>query len=1286
MASRVFREEVLNICIQAQQHWSPQSPHLFRLTITMPESMFGRPLQHLLPSQPQPSPGVGSGASEPLKAPLPFKDFHFSSIGKQPELLSRISLPQPDNIDYHSPSPSPTSTPPPAFTNDPHPSRPTLFQQLAGSLASRIQMNDTPSNDIANSAHGASSRFPIPPLRISTVGRATKDASLIPPVEVLPQPPDSSPPISASWALNPDPLDAHSSAACTPLMNTTTIMTSRLPTPPTVATDTAPTGPMEPFSSMAVVDTIMRGLQPSPSAAADIDSLTARQERLQSINAKLANLAAPLLPTQSPPPDHFSQPSTNITTDQPSEPRHSSTPVALHHPYSANQTSDRAGSSAHENRVLANDSSLSLLLSPTTLTREFQSHDKAITAALQNMQTVLNAAHRAQVDNENAFALRIRTFGEQRAAFEQRRRTQEATLQQELRELQRKCEELNAKEAELASLEKEYKAREETRKAVLAKRQAQEDEKRAAETKRVQEVREQLSNAFNELKEIEVLKEKCQIAQLPRETIQDDLPTAPLEGMNEKEIATIKSRNDLLLAIKHLRRMHTDKVQKLEEITRTLSMLGIERKEREAEEAERRQAVEEERLRAHAKKEQARQMLDEKRRQLEADKKRQEAKNGRAQAQLLVEQQAHAEAQAHGLGRVEVASDQMLKHLSHSEGVSPSQPPRVADVAKIRAAREENLSEGTTNVMDVDDDGGTSALHHTVPSSDIHTSPATSPSKQKKKDKPISGGVMLATSTSKASGGRLPPKPSAPAPPSPDHVAENTQHPASTSPAIPAHAEGSHGSSFPVQLASVFNRTSSADIRSTPDYKHAFSRAPKSQTILDATNGGQELNIGPVAGVSPTQQNVNLRHLKRFRGRAEGNDSGDRSVRTIQVKSEEDSSLIPKEEQDVRSCEVQASLLMNPPAALPPRPAVIPPPRLRMFKKRHEAPASQPDPSSSYPSETNELSSARREVEADTDEQPREALPRDIPSSQAMNVPVQLPSSSESTNSLLLGPVYAEPQPLESRINTSERPAQDRSNNYDTTPSEPASATSSQMGEDPPRSNRRFTDEDRRAHKANGSRCVSDHYSPPSSRSTVPSPAQAYRRTDARLPQNSSNGPRAEPMRAPSPTVGRKRPPEFNDNEHGHRARRQRGDVWVAPDNDRHRVDSYRPQWDRRLGSEPDERHAAYRSPTSPIDRIPSYPSDVPRVPYDNRTYAPEEPAVPAARWEPPHRRPENDDTYQRYLPPPPAYSSIEDQHDTDDIRMGHYEPMMEERRDSQSDPSLLARIHDTQRFPVSVV
>lgn len=1255
----------------------------------MPESTFGRPSQHLLPSHPPASASASPVVSDPV-APLSFKDFRFSSIGKQPELLSRISLPQPEHIEYHSPTPSPASTPLFTLTNNTafpsqSSSRPTLFQQLAGndasamnggsrthastsqsngSLASRIQMDVRSSNDIPSTVHAENTGSSSLPLRVDTSKRATEDASLIPPVEVLPQSSDSSSATPASLVLPLEPMDVHSPASSTLLVNTGTTRTFRVPTPITT-TNIVSGEQTESFPSSAV-DAMIQNLEP-PSTTPTIDSLIARQEHLQAISASLANLA--LLPpssshSSSPDPSLVARATDNNPPHQSNQSQHSAIPIVLRHPYPTNQLPSRAGLDINNMPMDTNNSSLSLVPSPTTLTQEHQTQRRAFIEAVQNVNSALHALLRVQVDSEYALTHQLRVFGEQRAAFEQTQQVEAARLQQESQELQKKREELDAKEADLTSWEKESKAREDARKAMTARRQAQEEEKRAAEAKSVQETRERIATAMKEIMEVEVvtLRDKRQLGL--------DLPTEPQEDMNEEEMVAIKARNDLLCDVKHFHQLHAERVQNLEESNSTLRRLQEERKMRQVEQAENRRIAEEERLRAHAEAQRARQIQNEQRRQLEA---RQAIENGRERAWILVEQQAYAraEALAHGLRRPETTSSQTSEHRSYPEEVNGSQQQVIPDVKRIRAIRESSpCPPAATIAMSVDADKRAPVSHRTVPPPVVHTDPralqSTTPQLKQKKDGSVSGGVMLAAPSTKARGGHLPPKPltKPPSLSSSNRVVENTVNFLGTSPAVK-----SMSTEELIRAADT-----PADMRSTPDHRPPFPRTPKSQTILDATNrGSQELNIGPAAGVSPTQRNVNLRHLKRSRGRVEENDSGDRSVRMTNVKCEENYFPSLKEEDNDQLREL---------ASLPPRPTVIPPPRPWLTRKRQAVSATQTDSISSYP-KSNEPSSMR-EAEAATDEQPGTVQSR-VPSSLAMDAPVQLPIPAETTDSLLLRLVHPEVQSTESRINAGERPVQDYTANYDTTSAESATTALSHEfdGEDSSRNNRISTEERRWARNENSSRRLSDHH-PPSPRSTAVSPTQPHRLIDSWRPQNTSNGPRAEPMRATSPTSGRKRPSEFGDSEHRHRARRHRpGYVSMAQDHDHNRVDPYRPHWDRNLGSEHDEHRIVYRDAP---DRMRPYPSD---TTYDNRNYVPpsEEFTTLPARREQPYRRPENDDAYQWYQPPAPDYRTMADQHYVDDPRIGQaYEQMTEERMDTQLDPSLLARISTTQRFQVTIV
>ncbi|KAH7927539.1 hypothetical protein BV22DRAFT_1031731 [Leucogyrophana mollusca] len=109
----------------------------------MPESLFGRPSQHLLSSLPQSAFASTSQMSSSPPAPVPsqppsFAAFQFQKIGKQPDLLNRISEPDSNRAGYRSPSPESSAMSPLAIVSSiPQgpPSRPTLYQALGGEIS-----------------------------------------------------------------------------------------------------------------------------------------------------------------------------------------------------------------------------------------------------------------------------------------------------------------------------------------------------------------------------------------------------------------------------------------------------------------------------------------------------------------------------------------------------------------------------------------------------------------------------------------------------------------------------------------------------------------------------------------------------------------------------------------------------------------------------------------------------------------------------------------------------------------------------------------------------------------------------------------------------------------------------------------------------------------------------------------------------------------------------------------------------------------------------------------------
>ncbi|KAG2128951.1 uncharacterized protein EDB93DRAFT_1183597 [Suillus bovinus] len=127
----------------------------------MSESMFGSPSQLLTTKLGSDSMQTGNGVrmSVPVHQPPPsFADIQFGTIGKPPNLLSRISAPDPGQMSFHSPSPPTLHLPPPVPTHAP--------VTNSRKLAERIQMGPSQLNSSAKSQNLHPAREPLPAPRI----------------------------------------------------------------------------------------------------------------------------------------------------------------------------------------------------------------------------------------------------------------------------------------------------------------------------------------------------------------------------------------------------------------------------------------------------------------------------------------------------------------------------------------------------------------------------------------------------------------------------------------------------------------------------------------------------------------------------------------------------------------------------------------------------------------------------------------------------------------------------------------------------------------------------------------------------------------------------------------------------------------------------------------------------------------------------------------------------------------------------------------------------------------
>ncbi|KAF8836879.1 hypothetical protein BDN67DRAFT_258816 [Paxillus ammoniavirescens] len=1352
----------------------------------MPESMFGRPSQHLLPFQPQSTDAAGTTTANTALQTTPvdpspprFEDFRFNSIGKQPRLLSRISQPDSESAHYHSPTPSRTSvSPPPPNRNDIQPqsktlSRPTLLQQLTGgdphvthgSLTSRIQMNASTSNKSGNVTLTPAPHLPPPRPRINRAQHTAEEnlgadfrSSLIPPIEFLPPTPqsaDPSPPPRAGGVFTTSE-SVHKPVSSSPSRSLMTNGTSEplYPTSPVShqagssgsanasAAVLAADSPASPFPtsrstfhtsrgvspSFATADAMMQDLSLPPSSAMPtLDSLASRQARLQAISNNIADLASPLPLSSSlspSPSPSLTQIHDALTRQGPSQPQQEPGPMTLRHPYLAqNQSPSGVNGDLNDSQTDFNSNAhaLALTASFSALTHEFQAHTRSILEAVRNLNFACSAAHRTQIDTENALALQIRALEDQRATFERQKQTEQAALQAEFRHLHEKREQLSMKEASLVALEKENMAKEEARKAKRVELQAKEEEKRADNEKRRQQVQEQIARALEELEELRALRAGGQFWDRLQSAVPDDLPTEPQEGMSEEEVKAIKDRKDLLGAVEDARQVHNQKVEMLEESASSLRRLQAARKKREAEE---RLTAEGERARLAAEQEQRyREAV-----KAQLERRKAEFANQQRHAQPLAEQQGHAEAQAEALA---AKVDQEEYEKKRAEVLAQRQQAIIENATRIRAVREGKPipSSEADNFMEVDDIATAAAASY-PPRNDALTGiqmpvEVLQEAAPLKKAEPILGGAMLSASNSETS---LPPKPPVRRPPSSSSSSElaqeNTKKAGSLNKA-PSFVSASTDVGrqvqtdtplFPITLASELNTAAvantNAHLSSTPPpgQKPTFTPNPKSQTLLDVGIGGShELNIGPPTGVSPAQRSVNLRHLMKSRSRVEENGSGDRSVRSS-VKSEDnphfpwkqeerDDQLLPHEPERTATSSrqhhtaVHQTEVKSAPSSLPSRPAVLPPPRPRIHTKRTIKPT-PPHPSQTtggheLPFTGGEAGGVRFE-QSQTQQLPA-SFPRASPNPWVMDAAAQLqewapvltpPPPPENPNSPLVGLSDTGSHSTDPHRTVGEKGTVDRSDSHEaqrelsgfsqtrSASSGPPSSTLSHetAGEDHPRHKRRSSDENRKKPKRNNTRRPPpDHYSPPAaSRSLVPSSSQSFYPSGGFWrPQTTSDVTRVEPMRAPSPVAGRKRPSDIHDNEHDHRSRRPRADVWMPHDHDQETLYTSRDK-ERRPRHHPDLDESRNNSQAPLSQRPLTAPS-------------PETSSIP---WG--YRRSENEETrYQQYQPSAGARGQTGDQYRPNDGRpVQPYDRSMPERGEDQHDISLLARMSDTQHFP----
>ncbi|KAG0694066.1 hypothetical protein DFH29DRAFT_961524 [Suillus ampliporus] len=570
----------------------------------MPESIFGSP-SHLLTA------GLASGSvptgngdrmPTPVHPPPPsFADIHFGTIGKPPNLLSRISAPDPDQMSFRSPSPMMLPLQPPVATRVPVPN--------SRKLAERIQMGPSQINSSAQFSSPHPTREPLSGPRINrnryiAANSPIASDNLIPPIVFLPTASESNMPPPDTQRPRPQQIQALANEiasankvkeAFTPelaypasLPTTPTIGQSNhnisLPSnasgspkpnsfaglfpqptqsllPSTLSASHHPNLPTAELSSSQVPVPGVTSPEASPQQVAQ-DSLSAIYLQLQAKSDALAFLALPTLPSRTPSPfaapSNISQLAAGLSNAMNTEERGA---IILRHPYP--QSSSTLNGTLDQELLPSDDSNaLALTCSQTTnLPALRTSHLGSLVEAAKQFQAVAGAAAKLQLDAERAFEVERMDFEERRKAFEEHIFAREAEYQAQMQAVQKHLEELCAREERLVALEEESRLREEKRRARDAQRRARDDQRKFEDESRRTAIQEEIAEAMKLLEEVMTKKTQWQgereRAERDRTLAQNNAPPLQLsvdsgpflekeDGMTADELEAVDSYNKSL--------------------------------------------------------------------------------------------------------------------------------------------------------------------------------------------------------------------------------------------------------------------------------------------------------------------------------------------------------------------------------------------------------------------------------------------------------------------------------------------------------------------------------------------------------------------------------------------------------------------------------------------------------------------------------------------------------------------------------------------------------------------
>ncbi|KAG1751391.1 uncharacterized protein EDB91DRAFT_1105226 [Suillus paluster] len=902
----------------------------------MPNSIFGTP-SHLLAELASGSTPTGNGPVHmptSVHQPPPSFPVQFGTIGKPPNLLSRISAPDPmGQISFRSPSPGMSPLPPPVTTGAP--------VQNSRKLAERIQMGPSQLNSSAQSP----GLHPVREPRINhnchiAANSPVSSDNLIPPIAVIiPVASESNKSLSEQMQAraNGIPIANKVRKALTPEL----VYPAPSPTTPTIRQSnhnislSNPSGSPKPNFSVGLFpqfpptqslfsSTLLASHSPnfppaglSSSQVLDVappegsqqqvvqESLSDLYNRLHAQSSALASLAPPTLPSRTPSP--FATPlnisqlaaglHSEMNTEEPGT-------IVLRHPYP--QSGSTSNGTLDQELLPSGDSNALALTSSqaSNLPTSRSTHLVSLVEAAKQFQAAAGAAVKLQLDADRAFQAERMEFDERRKVFEERMLAREAEHQAQMQVAQKQLEELRAREEKLVALEEESRLRDETRRAQDAQRRARdyqrklEDEsRRTAIQEEITETMKLLEQAKAEMKHWQKERERAERDKTPAQNnappLQFSVGAWPCvekeDGMTEEEIEMVANYKRTSEYLKSANDWVDRSLSALQRMKETRLQAAAAEHRRIAEEAER-QIVQAEEAAKRAGEEQEQQ-----RREQALDTRQGQqppvAVGGEhlSHAALLAQQSAHAEAQ---LQNTQIDTQAEYNRL-RAEVLAKKQQTTSENATRIHAERAGHPAISTTDgdgpddmLVEMEVDELASPVEHTVPLLGQGASHTKSTSRTKKTARPqgTSGNVMFgtpSTTTSRLSDGPLSSLMSTPVTSSAVPTSYKTPSFVSASTEVGRQVI-TDAPLYPTQLASELHMSPSpsSNVR-LPTFKQIpFPTTPKSRTIIRSEgNDWAEWPIGPEADLSPAQRDANLRHIKKNRHRVEENATGDRSVK-----------------------------------------------------------------------------------------------------------------------------------------------------------------------------------------------------------------------------------------------------------------------------------------------------------------------------------------------------------------------------------------------------------------------